>query len=350
MRRNYKFILLITFFILLNVSTIYTSADEASQDINILQSSTQPSRISLQEMINQATSGSTLQIQAGIYSEIITIEKPLTLIGQGQANTFIHSTSLDNGYAIRITAKGVSLSGFDISNDGHGLYATAVKISASRTSIQNCYIHDTPVGVAIWSNDNDISNCRFQQCNDDAIVFLGTSTNVCLHNTIHSCSFIKNCDGIELQYASQNIISNCEFSDNTHAGIDAIASTNNDNTISHCTFSKNQGFGIYLAASMNNIMTDCDFNSDLLTLTHSTQNLLQNSHIIRVNLMDSSSLRIINCGPLPSMAITSFDSQYDIQNNHHFTKSMFTQRVIAYLKLKSQAITLLHNGLVKLQI
>jgi parallel beta-helix repeat protein len=277
---------------------------------------TQPTYLNIQETINQAASGSTLQIPAGTYPEILTIDKPLTLIGQGATQTLIHPMSRTNGYAIQITAPGVTLNGFDISNMGSGLYSTGVKISAPHTTIQHCTIHDTPVGVAVWSNDNLISDCEFQHCSDDGAVLLGTTTTTCTRNNIRDCTFINNCDGIELQYASQNMITHCEFSENTHAGIDAIISSNDKNTFSQCTFNGNFGFGVYLAGSSCNTIAECDFTNDILTLVHSPENTLINSGITHIYLMDESLLHIIDCGTLEKNAISSTQSKFEIQDDH----------------------------------
>jgi len=331
---KHTFILLFTLVIIIGSSiTIGIASDipqNTSKDSQIAtdttsgETSTQPTYLTIQEEINQASPGSTVQIPAGIYTEILTINKPLTLIGKEPTHTIIHPTSPNNGYAIQITAANVTLTGLDISNNGPGLYTTAVKISVPHTTIQHCIIHDTPVGIAIWSTDNFISDCDFQHCNDDAIVFLGTTTTVCARNTIQDCTFIKNCDGIELQYASRNTIKHCDFSDNIHAGIDAIASSNNENTFSHCTFSQNQGFGLYLAASSSNTITNCDFTNDVLTLVSSSQNNLLNSQILHISLMDDSSLHIINCGTLEKSTITSIRSQYDIQNDQPLQRTQTT--------------------------
>ena len=59
-------------------------------------------------------------------------------------------------------------------------------------------------------------------------------------------NFHENGDGIELQYASDNVITGCEFVANTHAGIDAIGDDNTNNRITYCRFSQNEGYGLYL--------------------------------------------------------------------------------------------------------
>ena len=135
--------------------------------------------------------------------------------------------------------------GITIINTGPGIYGSALKITAPYTTISNCIFQDTPIGIAVWSSSNTIENSRFYHCDDEGIVFLGTSLSSCEKNTIISCIFEQNCDGIELQNTNNIIISDCSFQDNTHAGIDAIGVQNSDITVSDCVFSKNQAFDVY---------------------------------------------------------------------------------------------------------
>jgi len=268
----------------------------------------------IQNVINNAQPNSTIQLPAGTFTEILTINKPLHLKGEGATRTILSPSSANNGYAIRIVAEGVILSDLDITNKGPGLYTTGVKISASNTTIQNCTFHDTPIGIAIWSSENTISGCEFSDCDDEGIVLLGTSTTACSNNTILSCSFYENCDGIELQYATDNLITSCTFAQNTHAGIDAIESNNNNNIISNCEFTANQGFGLYLAGSSHNTITGCSFLDDSITLLHASENIISNSEVSTIRLMDHSSLFLKQCKGIDESAIISQQSSYTIDN------------------------------------
>jgi parallel beta-helix repeat protein len=278
----------------------------------------------IQDAINHAQPNSTIQLPAGTYTEILTINKPLHLKGEGTTRTILSPTSSNNGYAIRISVEGVTLSGLDITNQGLGLYTTCVKISASNTTIQNCTFHDTPIGLAIWSSQNTISGCEFRGCDDEGIVLLGTSTSECSNNTITSCTFYKNCDGIELQYATDNLITSCTFAQNTHAGIDAIESNNNNNIISYCEFTDNQAFGLYLTRSSHNLITQCTFFDDTVTFVHASNNTLRKSQIGHIHLLDDSSLLIEQCTGIKISDIISQQSSYTIDNTVSTRESPLT--------------------------
>ena len=254
----------------------------------------------IQEAILQAIEGSTIIIKSGIYSEIIDINKKLTIIGENKYSTIINPTSEENKYSIRIGASGTIIKNLSITNKASGLYSTGVKIIAENSKINNCNIYDTPIGIAVFSNDNIIDNCYFWNCKDEAIALIGTKISKCDFNIISNCTFYNNCDGIELQYSSNNTIDNCSIYDNSHSGIDAILSSNNGNIIKNCEIYNNLVNGIYLSSSSNNTIIKCNLwdnkDGNLITTDDSKNNLYldsnQNDIIIKneISFIDKNTL------------------------------------------------------------
>ena len=308
-RKTRQYLSIILILLIVFVTLPQTNATETK--ISSPSQNTQP--LTLQEQINAAAPYTTLYLPSGTYQEILTINKPLHLQGN---HTILQPTSQTNGYAIHILAENVHLSNLEIINQAPGLYTTAVKISAPHTIIQHCFLHDTPIGIAVWSSSNTITNTTFQHCQDEGIVLLGTEDDPCINNTITHCTFTQNCDGIELQHASHNTIASCTFTQNTHAGIDAIEADNNHNIISTCTFSENNAFGIYLAQGTQNLITHCSFNHDHLTLLQAPDNTLHQSQIDHITLIDDSSLILYQCHNITSDHITTDDSTFEIQTSN----------------------------------
>jgi len=251
----------------------------------------------IQEAVDNALEGSIVYVKKGSYSEIINIKKELILIGENKVNTVINPISEKNKYAIRLGAPGSIIRNFSITNGAPGLYTTCIRISASKTEIQNCNIYDTPVGIASWSSDGIINNCKFWGCEDEGIALIGNSLSNCNRNKITNCIFFENCDGIELQYSSNNTISHCEFYGNTHTGIDAITSSNNNNTISNCKIHDNEVHGIYLSASSDNKILDCSIseNNDgnIIMDEYSHNNKIKTSVTSDPNLSNKKASRIL---------------------------------------------------------
>jgi len=90
--------------------------------------------------------------------------------------------------------------------------------------------------------------------------------------------FFNNCDGIELQLSSNNLIENCAIFNNTHTGIDAIVSSNNYNIIKNCDIYNNNVNGIYISSSSSNEIISCSFwgnnDGDIIITEDSSDNLL----------------------------------------------------------------------------
>ena len=265
------------------IYSINSSALELNSSIEkiIVDSSGNGDFLKIQDAIDYCKEGSIIFVKNGVYSEIINIKKQIKIIGENKDNTIINPISEKNKYALRLGASGIELSVLSITNGAPGLYSSAVRICASNIKIQDCKIFDTQVGIAIWTSDNEISNCIFDNCGDEGIALLGTAYSECNNNKILNCEFFQNCDGIELQYSSKNIIENCEIYKNTHSGIDAIASDNNENIIKNCKIYDNQVNGIYLSSSSNNKIIDCliydNIDGNIISNGESKNNQISNS-------------------------------------------------------------------------
>ncbi len=218
--------------------------------------------MSIQEAIDNAEDGTIIFIKPGEYSEILNIKKQIQLIGEDKTNTIINPVSQKNKYAIRLGAPNIKIKDLTIINGASGLYSSGIRISSPNSEIENCNIHDVPVGISVFTSNNKITNCNFWNCKDEGIALIGSKTSECNNNIISTCIFHDNCDGVELQYSSNNIIENCEFFRNSHTGIDAIASSNNNNRISNCKIYENNVHGIYLSSSSKNKIINCSISKN----------------------------------------------------------------------------------------
>ena len=269
---------------------------------------------SIQQAINDAIEGSTIYVKPGKYSEILNIDKSVNLIGENNQLTFIEVESNKNGYAIKISAPKVVFQGFNIINQGEGLYTTGIKIVDSNTTIDDCIIHDTPIGIAVWSSENKISNCSFYNCEDEGIALLGSPNLECISNSIINCEFYGNCDGIELQYSSNNIISRCDFNKNTHAGIDAIGSFNDRNIITNCSFSNNGVFGIYFSRSIDICIYLCILNEDQIMFNNVESSVIDSSEFNKLYIVDSQ-VELKDCEKVKITEVKNINSECNMDKS-----------------------------------
>ena len=267
--------------IILNIFTIASSKGLSVNSPKIIVVDKETDYKTIQDQIDSAPEGSTIVLKPGVYSEILSINKQITLLGEDKEKTIINPISKKNKYAIRLGSPGIILKNLSISNGGPGLYTTGIKVTSPNVIIEDCKIYDTPVGISIFTSGNIIQNCEFSGCKDEGIVLIGTSFSDCKENNIVNCRFYDNCDGIELQYATDNKIINCEIFDNTHTGIDAISEGNDRNEIINCKIYNNTVHGIYLHSSSDNLISGCmfsnNYNGDVVEAKNSRNNEIKNS-------------------------------------------------------------------------
>jgi nitrous oxidase accessory protein NosD len=100
--------------------------------------------VTLQEAIDNATSGDTIFVKSGTYYERFTINKPVNIQGQNKETTIIDG--LHSGDIITVNTGDVSLVGLTIRNalNCYGIYLN----SANNGFIKDCIIKNCKVGAA----------------------------------------------------------------------------------------------------------------------------------------------------------------------------------------------------------
>ena len=111
-----------------------------------------PLLASLQERIDVAPAGSTIEVDAGSYHGDLVIDRPLRLIGRGRP-LLIGS---GRGTVVQIRAPHVTVEGFDIDGRGGGDLAedpSGIHIAAKSATVRNCRIERTLFGVYLREAD-----------------------------------------------------------------------------------------------------------------------------------------------------------------------------------------------------
>jgi len=128
----------------------------------------------IQDAVENASSGSAINVLSGTYNEHVRINKPLKLIGSDRNDTIVDGGG--TGECVHVTADNVEISGFTIANSTYGLY---LELS------NNCIIDNNIIcscGIHISSSHNNvISNNEIVE-NDMGVSLFDSNNNLIYHN------------------------------------------------------------------------------------------------------------------------------------------------------------------------
>jgi len=240
----------------------------------------------IQEGIDAAQSGDTVQAASGIYEEAdINFKDGIILQGAGAGITKITSTGDFHTIIIAANAESGKIDGFTI--DGNGIVDYGFDLNRSNITITNNVITKIEYnGLYAWSSKPAISNNQFTE-NRETPIHLKRSDAIVTDNVIKEndgngihCEFRTNAtitnneislnrgSGISMDGFSEPIIKNNQITDNGHQGIsavsaspiieentisgnaeDGIGGSSSDMSIRKNTITENASAGIYLESS-----------------------------------------------------------------------------------------------------
>ena len=247
----------------------------------------------IQDAITNAVNGDTIRVYEGTYYENVEVDKTMSLVGNGSANTTVDARG--EGSPITITASEVTVTGFEVTGSEH----TGMTINSNRNTIfKNTCLNNDGFGIGIYGEENRIFNNSFSS-NSIHGVYLRTSNNLLANNTcsfnsmigisIYACSYntlenntcTNNRDGISLSSTSRNTFLNNNCSNNGYAGIYTQLRTENNSFISN-NCSANSFFGIYLRSSNNSVIGNYlrGNNNDGILVSGCRDNKITNNTIV----------------------------------------------------------------------
>jgi parallel beta-helix repeat protein len=202
----------------------------------------------IQNAINNATTGDIIYIYNGTYTEHLIINKTLNLQGESATNTIIQAN-----------------------NTG-----TIITIQADNCTINNCTIQKGNQGIQITSSNNHIQNNHIQSHTTRGIIILDNTTN----NTIHHNTLTKNTiQGIFLDNTNETTIHHNEFTNHTIIAL-GITTSNHIN-IHNNTFIKNkQAINLQNTNTITIKHNQIHKNIDTISLFYTETTVLQHNNLI----------------------------------------------------------------------
>ena len=184
----------------------------------------------IQDAVNAATSGDTINVAAGNYIENITIDKSLTLIGESSSIVAVIA-AINTAIVFIVDADNVNISGFTVNGTG-----------ATEVGQAGIYINNSRTGSNI--HDNILTG------NYDGIrLGSGSSLNTLSNNTLYS-----NYQGFEVYHSDYNTFTSNTANENTNYGIRIDGGSSN--ILTGNTFDSNVLAGIRLEEVITNLMLD----------------------------------------------------------------------------------------------
>jgi nitrous oxidase accessory protein len=255
----------------------------------------------IQEAVNGASSGDTIIVEDGTYSENVDVYKSLTIKSENGATSTMVTAAHSDDHTFYVYADNVTIDGFTITG------ATDYGKSGIYLYTSNyCNIYDNTCGydasnknyAGIFISLSSNNNIEGNTCNsniDSGILLMELSEN----NTVINNTCSNNVMGIYLWHSSENTISGSTCSDNNCAiflgisnnttvtgntclensyGMEIVNS--NNNTITGNNSCSNNYEGIYLSTSNNNTINEntCSSNSaEGIDLTDSNYNTIDSN-------------------------------------------------------------------------
>lgn len=210
----------------------------------------------LQPLIDAATAGDELRLPAGLYAGPVTIDKPLTIDGQGQVT--INGGGV--GTVISLHTNGATLRGLKIVNSGDSSndVDAAVHVRGNGNIVRDNVIENTLFGIDLEQSNN----------------------NVLRRNVISSkpVSLGLKGDAIRLWYSNDNKVEENRVFDSR----DLVVWYSNGNTVARNQSHGNR-YGLHLMFAHNNVIEDNRFfdNSVGVSFMYSDNNVLHQNDIMR---------------------------------------------------------------------
>jgi parallel beta-helix repeat protein len=241
--------------------------------------------LTIQAAVDKAKAGDTIYVKAGNYSEHVTVEKSLTLLGEDRNNTILDGTY--TGIIISVNASNVVIQNFTFQNSGWEIKYGAVYVSGNSYNVT--------------VSNNSFLNNEYGVC-VDPLSWVKISNNIIIGNATYNRDHYES-SGILMMSdyctAKDNLIQNVTFGimvngdynlihNNTISGYFVYDGENYTGSLNGiCTIGNDRIF-IYAHKSTQNNTVTCNTiqNNDLQLAL----NNIKNWTIVQNNIMGGSGL------------------------------------------------------------
>lgn len=275
----------------------------------------------IQAAIDRASDGDRIVVKSGQYSENVQINKKLAVIGldTGSGRPVVDADGF--GSAVIISADGVLLEGFEVTNSGRLWKDAGIKVTSKNNVIRDNNVTGNEYGIVLDGSANS-NVAKNTVCSNDVGISL-YSSDKCTITENNACN--NTFGGILLSKANNNSIRNNNASLNQWAGI--ILGECSNNTITNNIARYNDNEGIWLLRSSGNAVRGNRVRYNYIfgiRLVYSNRNAIT-SNTVRNNL-DGVSLENSNGNVLAGNNLSIND--YGIYVDNSFSNRIYMNNLI----------------------
>ncbi|MCK4477126.1 right-handed parallel beta-helix repeat-containing protein [Candidatus Bathyarchaeota archaeon] len=279
MSKKTVYTVIITLFLLIILSLKVENQSVKAEPDNITVPNNYPT---IQEAINAANPGDTINVRVGTYYEHLNVNKPLTLIGESRESTIIDGSGEDRAI-VEVTASNVVISRFTVQNCSRaaGTSYAGIKVSGYACNITYNFVTKSKIGIFVTSKGSRIAY-NVVENNGQGIVLYSSS-----EVTVEANNVSANTVGISLALSFNNrIMGNRALNSYTGGHGITISSNSFNNTIRANELMDNY-HGMWLSSSSNNsVLENTIANNKLLgiELANSPDNTFYHNNFINNGL------------------------------------------------------------------
>jgi parallel beta-helix repeat protein len=176
---------------------------------------------SIQEAIDSASPGDTINVWAGMYSGNIFINKSLTLVGNGTGATILNGSW--HADTVLVTADWVNITGFAIKYSGTKQlpdYDSGIQLqSVSHVGIYNNYLYNNEHGIFL--NNSHYNTIKENNCsgNMNGLYLLESDRNTIFNNTFFDCAVKASLKSSKYNLIEQNTFGKTVYPNNAYVDI-----------------------------------------------------------------------------------------------------------------------------------
>lgn len=203
---------------------------------------------SIQVAIDSASSGDTIEIQGGIYSERIVVDKSLIIRGNTTSG-YPEVNAGGSGTAVTISGDDIQITGIRATGSGMAAMDAGIFVTGRNNRVMDCQVSGNRYGIILSFAEGCTLENILAEASSEAGILLNNSTN----NIIIASRLENNIRGIRLVSSELNTIRGNIISNTTFEAL-SLERSSNRNLIDDNTIRFNQ-IGISLETSRGNNIT-----------------------------------------------------------------------------------------------